>query len=105
VDIRPDTLVSAVPCANSRKRFYDERVPIYEYRCSGCEETLEVIVLPREEPPAACPSCGGELERRWSRVGIQLVGWGFAKNDALLPEGRGRKDYRQVKDKAAELFD
>lgn len=105
MDIRPDTLVRAARCANSRKQLYDEDVPIFEYRCTECDESLEVIVLPTEEPPAACPECGGTLVRKWSRVGVQLNGWGFAKNDAMLPERRGRNDFRKVKDKAAELFD
>jgi hypothetical protein len=36
---------------------------------------------------------------------VQLVGWGFAANDKLLGEDRPRKPFRQLKDKAAELFD
>ena len=62
-------------------------------------------MLPPEEPPTACPSCGGELDRRWSRVGTSFVGWGFARNDALLGSDRPRKPFKQVRDKAAELFD
>jgi putative FmdB family regulatory protein len=80
-------------------------VPIYEYRCAGCEEVHEVIVLPGETAPEACPSCGGELVRRWSRIGVKLVGWGFARNDAMIPDDRPRKSFKQVSDKAAELFD
>jgi hypothetical protein len=38
-------------------------------------------------------------------VGVQLVGWGFARNDALIPENEARKPFRTVRDKAAELFD
>jgi putative FmdB family regulatory protein len=82
-------------------------VPIFEYRCAGCSQTLEAIVLPGEQSPTACPQCGGELRRRWSRVGIQLVGWGFSRNDALLPENSkgSRKDFKKIREKAAELFD
>jgi len=68
-----------------------------------------VIVLHNEEPPAVCSDCGGSLKRRWSRVGVQLVGWGFARNDSMLPDsgagGRGRKPFKQIRDKASELFD
>lgn len=80
-------------------------MPIYEYRCSSCESTVEVIVLPTESPPTACPDCGGTLTRLWSRLGVRLEGWGFARNDALLPDDRRRKPFRQIKDKASELFD
>jgi putative FmdB family regulatory protein len=80
-------------------------VPVFEFRCSECSETLEVIVLGREKCPTTCPACGGQLRRRWSRVGAQLVGWGFARNDALIGDDRPRKPFRTIRDKAAELFD
>ena len=80
-------------------------MPIYEYRCAGCDAEHEVIVIPPEEPPRSCPGCGGELRRRYSRVGAQFVGWGFARNDALVPERPGRGRFQAVRDKAAELFD
>lgn len=80
-------------------------MPIFEYSCSDCEAALEVIVLPGEQNPQRCPECGGDLRRRWSRVGVQLVGWGFASNDKLVGDDRPRKPFRKLRDKAAELFD
>lgn len=80
-------------------------MPIFEYRCTVCEATHEVIVLASEQPPTACPDCGGDLRRLWSRIGIQLVGWGFSSNDALVGEDGRRKPFKQLRDKAAELFD
>jgi putative FmdB family regulatory protein len=80
-------------------------VPVFEYRCSPCGATHEVIVLPGEQPPVACPECGGSLRRCWSRVGVRFVGWGFARNDALIPENGARRPFRTLRDKAAELFD
>ncbi len=62
-------------------------------------------MLTGEVAPTACPDCGGELRRRWSRIGTQLVGWGFARNDALMDESRPRKPFKTIRDKAAELFD
>jgi putative FmdB family regulatory protein len=80
-------------------------MPVFEYRCAGCGADTEEIVLPGEAAPEACAKCGGALVRRWSRVGVQLVGWGFARNDALLADDGKRKSYKQIRDKAAELFD
>ena len=80
-------------------------MPVYEYRCGSCEAELEVIVLPPDSAPSACPECGGDLVRRWSRLGVRLEGWGFARNDALLPEGSRRKPFREISEKASELFD
>jgi len=81
-------------------------VPVFEYRCIVCETRHEVVLLNAEVPPSACPACGGGLRRCWSRVGVQLVGWDFARNDALLPQDRRRrKSFKGIRDKAAELFD
>ncbi len=80
-------------------------MPVYEYRCEDCEADHEVIVLPPEPAPERCPDCAGALRRRWSRVGVQLVGWGFSKNDGLLSDNGPRRDFKQVRDKASELFD
>ena len=80
-------------------------VPVFEYRCDACEVTHEVIVLTGETAPEACSVCGARLRRLWSRVGTQLVGWGFARNDALIGDERQRRPFKTVKDKAAELFD
>jgi putative FmdB family regulatory protein len=80
-------------------------VPVFEYRCGKCSHEVEAIVLPNEDAPTACPECGGELVRRWSRIGVQLVGWGFARNDSLLPADGKRRPFKQIRDKASELFD
>jgi putative FmdB family regulatory protein len=80
-------------------------MPIYEYRCTSCGQSHEFIVLAGESAPEACPECGSPLKRRWSRLGVSLQGWGFARTDALLPERPGRKPFKHIKDKASELFD
>lgn len=80
-------------------------MPVYEYRCRGCGDEIEVIVLPSEQEPSTCSGCGKALQRRWSRLGVRLQGWGFARTDGLLPEGRRRKPFKQIQDKASELFD
>jgi len=34
-------------------------VPVYEYQCSKCGQTFEIIVsLSRRDAEAVCPSCG-----------------------------------------------
>ena len=80
-------------------------MPIFEYVCTACGRSLEVIVLPREKAPTSCAECGARLRKRWSRVGVSFHGWGFARNDALLPDDGKRKPFKQIRDKAAELFD
>ncbi|TMQ61371.1 MAG: zinc ribbon domain-containing protein [Candidatus Eisenbacteria bacterium] len=33
-------------------------MPIYEYRCSTCEERFEALVARSDLPPPPCPRCG-----------------------------------------------
>jgi putative FmdB family regulatory protein len=49
-------------------------MPIYEYRCSGCRTTFQVLVLRKEEAAdLACPECGGNrLARLISRVSYHV---------------------------------
>jgi len=80
-------------------------MPVFEFRCQACEATHEVIVLPSEERPDVCPDCGGELKRLWSRVGVQLVGWGFSRTDGYLGGRKPSANFKALRDKASELFD
>jgi len=83
-------------------------VPVYEYVCQDCGERVDRI-LPhsRAGAPGHCPACGADrLDRRFSRVAVKLEGWGFSKNDAMVPDRPGgRNDWKQVKDKAERLSD
>ena len=81
-------------------------MPVYEYRCRACSHSLDALQPMGSGPPGPCPECGGELRRVYGRVAVQFGGWGFAKNDALLPEKRrSRRDYKSLKSKAEEIAD
>ncbi len=54
-------------------------------------------------PPGPCPGCGGELRRVYGRVGVRFSGWGFERNDSLLPGDRPRKDFKKLREKAEEI--
>jgi putative FmdB family regulatory protein len=57
-------------------------MPTYEYRCRGCGDHLEVHQAFTDDPLTECPTCGGELRKRFGNVGIAFKGSGFYKNDA-----------------------
>jgi putative FmdB family regulatory protein len=78
-------------------------VPVYEYRCRACGRIHEQIRPMGSGAPGPCPSCGGELRRVWGRVGVRFSGWGFSATDSLAPEGRPRKDFRALREKAEEI--
>jgi len=35
-------------------------MPIYEYKCRGCENQFEKLILPHSTEAPACPSCQGQ---------------------------------------------
>ncbi len=54
-------------------------------------------------PPGPCKVCGGELRRVYGRVAVTFSGWGFGKTDSLVPEGRRRKDFKELQRRAEEI--
>lgn len=80
-------------------------MPVYEFLCASCGHVLDVVrPMGESDPPGPCPACGGELRRRWSRVGVRFEGWGFRGTDDLLPEDRrGKRDFKELRRKAEEI--
>ena len=52
-------------------------MPIYEYRCTSCGHTLEVIQKINDKPLKKCTECSGALEKLISRSAFQLKGGGW----------------------------
>ena len=52
-------------------------MPIYEYRCTSCGTTLEVIQKFNDKPLKKCTECSGALEKLISRSAFQLKGGGW----------------------------
>lgn len=57
-------------------------MPTYEYACKACGERLEVVQSFSDAALTECPSCGGELRKVFSPVGIAFKGSGFYKTDS-----------------------
>ena len=57
-------------------------MPIYEYECSKCGQTIEVIQKMSDPDLAKHPDCGGALTKLLSVPGFQI------KESGALPEGR-----------------
>ena len=56
-------------------------MPLYEYRCQDCGETIEVIQKFSDSPLSKCEDCGGALERLLSPSAIQFKGSGWYVTD------------------------
>ena len=57
-------------------------MPLYEYRCTDCEATLEAIQAFAAPPLEECPECGrSSLKKLLSAPAFQFKGSGWYVND------------------------
>lgn len=56
-------------------------MPIYEYKCLGCESRFEKMQKLSDAPLETCEKCGGKLEKQWSLSGFQFKGAGWYVTD------------------------
>ena len=57
-------------------------MPTYEYECLGCERRFDIFQSFSDAPLTTCETCGGELRKVFSAVGISFKGSGFYRNDS-----------------------
>jgi putative FmdB family regulatory protein len=57
-------------------------MPIYEYICDACQESLEKLQKMSDGPLTLCPNCGEEsLKKKISAAGFRLSGTGWYETD------------------------
>jgi putative FmdB family regulatory protein len=57
-------------------------MPIYEYQCSNCHHTFDLMQKMSDDPVKKCPDCGkNTVERLVSAAGFQLKGTGWYVTD------------------------
>ena len=67
-------------------------MPLYEYRCTECEATLEAIQAFSAPPLEDCPECGrSSLKKLLSAPAFQFKGSGWYVND-YARKGNGNGD-------------
>jgi putative FmdB family regulatory protein len=52
-------------------------MPIYEYRCRSCGQTMEAIQKMGASPLRKCRNCSGKLDKLVSRTSFALKGGGW----------------------------
>ena len=60
-------------------------MPIYEYRCTVCEHTFEVMQKVSDPPVKKCPECKGKVEKLLSAPGLLFKGTGWYVTDYASP--------------------
>ncbi|HEX3708038.1 MAG TPA: FmdB family zinc ribbon protein, partial [Mycobacteriales bacterium] len=79
-------------------------MPIYLFRCSGCDAEHEELLALGETADRPCPECGKPATHRFARIAVKYEGWGFTATDSLVSDSRG-KDYKALRSKAEEISD
>jgi putative FmdB family regulatory protein len=57
-------------------------MPIYEYACTSCGRSVEVVHGVHVPGPEVCEVCGGRMRKLVSTPSIHFKGSGWAKKDA-----------------------
>ena len=68
-------------------------MPIYDYHCSNCGQTTEVIHGINAPGPRFCPACGAEgtLRKAFATPAVHFKGSGWAKKDRSSSSGTRSK--------------
>src|SRR5215813_12628172 len=74
-------------------------MPIYEYECKKCGQTIEVIQKMSDKPLKKHQGCGGALTKLISAAGFQFKGTGWYVTDYARKESRTEsKESKETKD-------
>ena len=81
-------------------------MPIYEYRCSACGTTKDILQKLSDPPATVCPDCGKHaLAKQVTAAGFQLKGSGWYatdfKNSGARPAEKKEGDSSGKKDDVA----
>ncbi len=79
-------------------------MPTYDYICSNCGKTTEIVHSINGSAPSACPACGAEgtLRKAFNPPTIHFKGSGWAKKDR---SGSGPKASRSSESTTANSGD
>ena len=73
-------------------------MPTYQYKCRQCDHRLEAVQSFTDAPLTECPSCGGDLRKVFSSVGVVFKGSGFYRTDSrAAASANGDKDSTAAK--------
>jgi putative FmdB family regulatory protein len=69
-------------------------MPIYEYRCHKCGQTIEIMQKFSDAPLSRCPQCNGKISKIISNCAFHLKGSGwyvtdYKKNDSTWKDKTG----------------
>jgi putative FmdB family regulatory protein len=57
-------------------------VPTYQYACTECGHSFDIVQSFSEDSLTVCPECGGRLRKVFNAVGVVFKGSGFYRTDS-----------------------
>lgn len=57
-------------------------MPTYSYRCTECAHAFDIQQAFTDDSLTECPTCGGQLRKLFSAVGVTFNGSGFYRTDS-----------------------
>jgi putative FmdB family regulatory protein len=57
-------------------------VPTYAYVCTACAHSFDIVQAITDDALTQCPSCGGQLRKKFHPVGVTFKGSGFYRTDS-----------------------
>ncbi|MBN2405343.1 MAG: FmdB family transcriptional regulator [Coriobacteriia bacterium] len=57
-------------------------MPAYDFRCTVCDTTFEIVRKFSDSSDVLCPECGGQTKRVFTPVGVHFKGSGFYNTDS-----------------------
>ncbi|MBI4460121.1 MAG: zinc ribbon domain-containing protein [Acidobacteria bacterium] len=71
-------------------------MPIYEYRCRGCGNQFEILILPWSKDASECPCCHSQsLEQLFSQFAVSSKD----RSKAALKAARKEYERTELRDK------
>jgi len=61
-------------------------MPFYDYHCTRCDTTVELLHGIEDETKRTHEGCGGALDRQFSATSVHFKGSGWAKLDRRAPD-------------------
>jgi putative FmdB family regulatory protein len=77
-------------------------LPLYEYRCSSCGQSVDIKHGFKETVSDPCAACGGPLVRVFNPAGIVFKGSGFYVTDSRPKSSEGGSSSTASDSKPAE---
>ena len=71
-------------------------MPIYEYRCEGCGEELELFRSITDDGNPSCKSCGGSMKKLISRSSFHLKGTGWYVTDYAGKKAASQEEKKEA---------